>query len=422
MQYWIFGVGVSVVVVLAASCYQLWAHHQNRKAAKTNKFNEAGLHGNSTRNPNELGSSDHKDKKIIEHEEKSLEELQDQGSITKIDAKDTTKRINDSAKEEPRESSKGSSQDGEEELEHLESKTEEQKNALDLREQGLKPERNGRLSSSDATSKKIISDEKNNKTTSVQKKLLQQSTIENDSPTMLEQQTKQAQHQPDSGNIPITFFPKISEESKLEKQEIARTLQQGQMIKRAQVAKVIQIEKEKQLKLARVKHFLEEQERIQRDKDLAQKYKKPLSPLEIDRQIKREQDEAYNASLKADAEKAAKRKQEQDQEKAKVQRLQDIIKSRKEKLSLLGSEPAQDDPQVCCVAIRLPDGSRITRRFYTYQTADLLFTLIEGHLECENYKVNTHFPRKEVPKEYTETIGKILDGPFKQIVLFVEST
>ncbi|KAJ3310768.1 FAS-associated factor 2 [Boothiomyces sp. JEL0838] len=131
---------------------------------------------------------------------------------------------------------------------------------------------------------------------------------------------------------------------------------------------------------------------------------------EAARSIREQQDLAYQQSLKADREKAEKLKREQElaAQKEREEKLKEIEielkrqKKREYKLELaqnLPSEPEQKD-NVANLSVRLPNGSRLTRRFDADSKIKQLHDFIESNdldpidLLSEFVIVNT-YPRKE---------------------------
>ncbi|KAJ3268694.1 FAS-associated factor 2 [Terramyces sp. JEL0728] len=131
---------------------------------------------------------------------------------------------------------------------------------------------------------------------------------------------------------------------------------------------------------------------------------------ELARSIREQQDMAYQQSLKADREKAEKLKREQEaaaqlERAAKLQEIEIELKrqqKREYKLQLaqnLPSEPEQKD-NVANLSIRLPNGTRLTRRFDAETKIKNLHDFIESNdlepidLLSEFVIVNT-YPRKE---------------------------
>ncbi|KAJ3325761.1 FAS-associated factor 2 [Boothiomyces sp. JEL0866] len=131
---------------------------------------------------------------------------------------------------------------------------------------------------------------------------------------------------------------------------------------------------------------------------------------EAARSIREQQDLAYQQSLKADREKAEKLKREQEivAEKERQDKLKEIEielkrqKKREYKLHLaqsLPNEPEQKD-YVANLSIRLPNGSRLTRRFEADSKIKTLHDFIESNdlepidILSEFVIVNT-YPRRE---------------------------
>ncbi|KAH6590320.1 hypothetical protein BASA61_005316 [Batrachochytrium salamandrivorans] len=111
---------------------------------------------------------------------------------------------------------------------------------------------------------------------------------------------------------------------------------------------------------------------------------------EAARNIRQQQDAAYQSSLLADQEKARKALEEQERErqeqlKQEQERLEVVskIERRKQyKLELAARmplEPAVGEPNTTRLSIRLPSGERIIRRFKADDVVQLLWDFIETH-------------------------------------------
>lgn len=125
--------------------------------------------------------------------------------------------------------------------------------------------------------------------------------------------------------------------------------------------------------------------------------------------IRQEQDEAYKESLEADQQKEQKRKVElakrEAEEKVKSDQISDERDRRERLLRLkvdladqIPSEPDASDPNVIRVLIKLPDGTRLERRFARTMSIKYLIYFVFCHAQSPvNFQVTTNFPRKELP-------------------------
>jgi len=149
--------------------------------------------------------------------------------------------------------------------------------------------------------------------------------------------------------------------------------------------------------------------------------------------VKREQDEAYRASLEIDRAKAEAKKVEQE----KVERLQREQEAqikeqqqqqeqaeaqkeahRKHVLSTLTPEPPESQPQVVVLRFRLPGGELLTRRFSLERSLEDVFDflLVKGY-NTQQYRVLTSFPKKDITTFDSTTILKqVLQSPETFIV------
>ncbi|KAI8826020.1 thioredoxin-like protein [Fimicolochytrium jonesii] len=129
---------------------------------------------------------------------------------------------------------------------------------------------------------------------------------------------------------------------------------------------------------------------------------------EQSRSIREQQDEAYQASLRADREK--RRKAEEEAERTRLEEeaarkeeeereafLERRKRRREELLANLPTEPAADAPNITKLSIRLPSGDRVIRRFDADDLVSKLYEFVETRdlepLEGEFLVVGT-FPRE----------------------------
>lgn len=149
--------------------------------------------------------------------------------------------------------------------------------------------------------------------------------------------------------------------------------------------------------------------------------------------IRKEQDQAYEESLKADREKAKLKKEAAEAKlNAKLlakQQIEDEIKKENEivnkrialrKLLLETPEPEASDPQALKLLIKLPTGSRHQRIFRRTDQLSELYKFVYSQEECpKNFEIAINFPHRVV--ECTETTSQsIQDGGINQsMLLFV---
>lgn len=142
------------------------------------------------------------------------------------------------------------------------------------------------------------------------------------------------------------------------------------------------------------------------------------------RSITNETDRAYQESLIADREKAAKSRAEKVakemmdaerfKEEARVKAKRDAeemarAKIVKEAAEALPDEPGASDEGVVNIAFKMPDGSRVTRRFLSSHSAQSLFSFIDGYeklhagssrlaVEPGTYRLVAQHPRRVIEK------------------------
>jgi len=145
--------------------------------------------------------------------------------------------------------------------------------------------------------------------------------------------------------------------------------------------------------------------------------------------VKREQDEAYQASLRQDQAKAEeKRRQEEEEILSKKlheeQALHEAQLKEAQRLSLMDHLPSEPGSEctapVSNLRFRLPNGDSVTRRFLASNPLQVVLTFVQtqGFLESE-YKVVTNFPRRDLSAlDTTESLQSI--GLYPQEIIFVE--
>ncbi|KAI3351253.1 hypothetical protein L3Q82_005805 [Scortum barcoo] len=130
--------------------------------------------------------------------------------------------------------------------------------------------------------------------------------------------------------------------------------------------------------------------------------------------LRQQQDEAYLASLLADQEKDRKKREEQEQRRqeeekvrqsalAEERRRRTLEEEKERKSECLPPEPPADDPESVKIVFKLPNDTRVERRFLFGQSLtviyDFLFSLKESP---EKFQIVTNFPRRVLPCLPTE--------------------
>ncbi|KAB1259900.1 FAS-associated factor 2, partial [Camelus dromedarius] len=125
--------------------------------------------------------------------------------------------------------------------------------------------------------------------------------------------------------------------------------------------------------------------------------------------LRQQQDEAYLASLRADQEKERKRREERERKRRKEEEVQqqklaeerrrrNLQEEKERKLECLPPEPSPDDPESVKIIFKLPNDSRVERRFHFSQSLtvihDFLFSLKESP---EKFQIEANFPRRVLP-------------------------
>jgi FAS-associated factor 2 len=154
-----------------------------------------------------------------------------------------------------------------------------------------------------------------------------------------------------------------------------------------------------------------------------------IQERETNRQIREEQDRAFEESLAEDQERERKAREENrkimeqlEKEKREKQledkKLQEIERKRQRCRERLPIEPEAGDEGITQLLIRLTDGSRLQRRFKTTDTLQVVFDFIDSSPHNLNeYELVTNFPRK-VFNDPQVTLKEA--GLFPQASLFVQ--
>ena len=168
------------------------------------------------------------------------------------------------------------------------------------------------------------------------------------------------------------------------------------------------------------------------------------SARQADRNIRLEQDEAYEASLRADQEREARRQAEdaaaaeaaaaeqaqvvEDRQRAaaeaaaEAERAATLSRRREEKKGSLRKEP-DAGPDVASVSFRLPDGSRTMRRFRGDADLARVFDFVDTlpSVTSINYSLVSNFPRQVFTRDSNRGVTVKASGLHPQAALFVQS-
>ena len=134
--------------------------------------------------------------------------------------------------------------------------------------------------------------------------------------------------------------------------------------------------------------------------------------LNINQQIRQEQDKAFEESLKADQEKERmkreRREKKHNEERLKKEKedternLRDRLKDLKANfINRVPPEPENNDPDVIHLLVKLPNGQRLERRFLRDSSIKFLYYFIFSHDSAPfKFQVTTNFPRMQLPSPY----------------------
>ncbi|XP_051945227.1 FAS-associated factor 2 isoform X2 [Xyrauchen texanus] len=152
--------------------------------------------------------------------------------------------------------------------------------------------------------------------------------------------------------------------------------------------------------------------------------------------LRQQQDEAYLASLLADQEKDRKKKEEQEQKRqeeenarqsvlAEERRLRTLEEEKERKSECLPPEPPLDDPDSVKIVFKLPNDTRVERRFLFDQSLTVIYDFLFSLKETpEKFQIVTNFPRRVLPclpKEEQPNPPTLLEaGLSRSEVLFVQ--
>ncbi|XP_028669561.1 FAS-associated factor 2 [Erpetoichthys calabaricus] len=130
--------------------------------------------------------------------------------------------------------------------------------------------------------------------------------------------------------------------------------------------------------------------------------------------LRQQQDEAYQASLRADQEKDRKKKEQQEQKRREEEAARQIVlaeerrrrtlqEEKERKSECLPPEPSQDDPDTVTIVFKLPNDSRVERRFLFTQSLTVIYDFLFSLKETpEKFQIVTNFPRRILPCLPTE--------------------
>uniref|UniRef100_A0A1B0CVU1 UBX domain-containing protein n=2 Tax=Lutzomyia longipalpis TaxID=7200 RepID=A0A1B0CVU1_LUTLO len=133
--------------------------------------------------------------------------------------------------------------------------------------------------------------------------------------------------------------------------------------------------------------------------------------------LRKQQDEAYEQSLKADQEKERRKQEEKEEQlrqqqaieaekQAEVERKNNIARLKIDMASEVPSEPPADASGTTSVVFKLPSGARIERRFYRQDSIRDVYKFIFCHpASPDRFEITTNFPKRVLYSEAKETDG-----------------
>ncbi|ALC39987.1 Faf [Drosophila busckii] len=141
--------------------------------------------------------------------------------------------------------------------------------------------------------------------------------------------------------------------------------------------------------------------------------------------LRRQQDEAYEQSLLADEEKERQRQRELEavrQQQEAEERVRRDVELRKEEIarqkielaSLVPSEPASDAADAIAVVFKLPNGTRLERRFQQSNSILDVYHFLFCHPESpDEFEITTNFPKRVL---YSKAVVDAAEGAAHEIV------
>lgn len=173
--------------------------------------------------------------------------------------------------------------------------------------------------------------------------------------------------------------------------------------------------------VARIEGPIEKEDLIHRLRTIMDDNESVLVAARADREernfnqsLRQQQDEAYQASLLVDQEKARKKREEEDkvreEEEQKRKMVEDhsrMLQEREDRKNNLRSEipeePPKDHSDAIKIVLKLPHGSRIERRFLRAQSLKYLYYFAFCHEDCpDDFRIITNFPKRTLPCEPTD--------------------
>ncbi|XP_071451650.1 FAS-associated factor 2 [Hetaerina americana] len=135
--------------------------------------------------------------------------------------------------------------------------------------------------------------------------------------------------------------------------------------------------------------------------------------------LRRQQDEAYEESLRADREKERRRKEERERIEEEMRLKEEAIREEQKRIeeirrqkidwaTRVPEEPSADDPEAVHVVIKLPTGKRLERRFRLRHTLQSLYYYVFCHPESpDSFEIATNFPKKVLQCMPTESMPSV---------------
>uniref|UniRef100_A0A8C8C712 UBX domain-containing protein n=1 Tax=Oncorhynchus tshawytscha TaxID=74940 RepID=A0A8C8C712_ONCTS len=130
--------------------------------------------------------------------------------------------------------------------------------------------------------------------------------------------------------------------------------------------------------------------------------------------LRAQQDEAYLESLRADQEKDRRKREEQEKVQAEEEKVRQTVlaeerrrrtleEEKELKSECLPPEPPADDPDSVKIVFKLPNDTRVERRFLFQESLTVIYDFLFSLKETpEKFQIVTNFPRRVLPCLPTE--------------------
>ena len=159
---------------------------------------------------------------------------------------------------------------------------------------------------------------------------------------------------------------------------------------------------------------------VRRHNPMLESIRQQRAERESARLLIEQQNEEYAAALAADRKREKEAEEEQKKEEMEKQRLEELEVRRLRKNEALGTEP-EKGPGIASIVLKLPDGSRVGRRFCKSDVMEKVFDWAEvNRMDIESACLVVSYPRKKFryPEDGDITLEQA--GLFPSCILMLE--